>query len=229
MGFKKLFFALFENKHCYACGKPWHFFCWDCSAKLKTYEPYCYACKKKSDNFYIHSKCTSDIPYIKNIIVLTRYRNPTIKKLLKHAKYYKKKHMYHEIISHNKDFFHKYITADYSIFIPIPMHFLRKWRRWYNQSEIIAKELSLICSIPIKNTCLRKIKYTSQQSRLWVIQRQKNLFGAFSFNKNMSLDKNTHIYLVDDVISSASTLSECAKLLHQNGYENISAVCLASD
>jgi ComF family protein len=108
------------------------------------------------------------------------------------------------------------------------MHFLRRWKRWYNQSQKIAQNLSEICKIPVENNLIRRVKYTKQQSHLSQIDRAKNLSGVFSINTSV-VDKNSTIYLVDDVISTWSTVLKIANLLYVNGYTKVKVAALASD
>jgi ComF family protein len=229
MDIKKHILSLFENKKCYSCQQDWHFFCKKCADWVDNYTPYCYVCKWSSQWFSVHESCKPSIPYIQNIIVLTHYKFPIIKKLLKLWKYYKKPWVYRDIIEWNAPFFLDEISHENSILVPVPMFFLRRWKRWYNQSEIIAREISKITDISLTTKLLKKFKYSKQQSKLWVWKRSKNLIWTYKCIPQKNISKNIHIYLVDDIVSSSSTLQECAEVLYQSWYKNISAICLASD
>jgi len=219
--------SLFWEKKCYACGQVWHFFCPECSLKIYTYKPYCYVCKGESNNFIVHKNCTVNFP-LGQVIVLTRYRQNIIKKFLRHGKYYWKYTIYEDIISGHKDFFKTHIIPQNRVLLPVPMHFLRRWKRWYNQSEKIAQVLSYILDIPVNNKIVYKKKYTKNQSHLSKVHRKNNLTHSFRIRKNV-LNKNTTIYLIDDVVSTASTLSEIAQTLKKQGFSDIRAIVLASD
>jgi predicted amidophosphoribosyltransferase len=117
--------SLFLQNKCFWCQKSGHFFCPQCNKKLEVYSPYCYVCKKDSDDFLVHKECKLHFP-IDQIMVLTRYRFKWIKRLLRHAKYYGKYSAYGDIMFKNKDFFIKYVDWENSILIPVPMHFLRR-------------------------------------------------------------------------------------------------------
>lgn len=218
---------LFQNNKCFWCQKSEHFFCPQCNENLELYSPYCYVCKKWSTNFSVHKECQIRFP-IYQVIVLTRYRQVWIKKLLRHAKYYGKYTAYYDLVSQNSEFFQKYVSSDNSILIPVPMDFLRQWKRWYNQSNKIAQNLSKVCKIPVENNFIKRIKYTSQQSHLSQTKRAKNLLWAFSLNDKI-IDKNCTIYLIDDVISTWSTVLEIAKLLQKNDYKKVKVIAIASD
>ncbi len=218
--------SLFSEKKCYGCKAIWHFFCPLCIKKMFIYKPYCYVCKKSSPNFKTHENCQHFFP-IDQTIVLSRYSQPGVKRLLKHAKFYWKHNAYEDIILQNQKFFQKHILTKKAILLPVPMHFLRKWKRWYNQSEKIAKHLSEILDITVDNKALSRPKYSKQQSHLSRENRIKNLNGVFSLKK--SINRDLSIYLVDDVISTGSTLIEITTLLQKNGYKKINAIVLASD
>jgi ComF family protein len=229
MNIKEFILFCFMNTLCCSCQQEWHFFCLQCSQKIEKYKPYCYVCKKYSENFMIHTSCMKIFPNISQIIVLTRYKVPIMKKILRLGKYHNKFVVYNTIIRWNIEFFKEYISKEDSIIIPIPMHFFRKWKRWYNQAEIIAHNLSKHLNIPIRKNFLIKKTYTKQQSRLSYKERYNNLSGSFILKKITSIPKNTHIYLVDDIVSTGSTLLEVSEVLSKNGFKKISAVCLASD
>ena len=93
----------------------------------------------------------------------------------------------------------------------VPMHKRDIKMRGYNQSEILAKELSKLLSVPYADT-LVKIKRTKKQHNLKFTERKTNLSGAFKL-----IDKDTvkgkRILLIDDIITSGNTLSVCGKAL----------------
>lgn len=219
--------SLFTEKKCFNCQQLWHFFCPKCNMDLVEYSPYCYVCKKYSKDFSVHKAC-QEYFLIDQVIVLTRYRNKGIKKLLRHAKYYNKYRAYEDIIVSHTDFFNNFITHDTALLVPVPMHYLRKWKRWYNQSEIIAQKLWNISKVPVNNRFIKRVRSTKQQSHLSQSERIHNLDNAFQLWKE-KIDSNTTIYLVDDVVSTGSTLNEIAKFLQSKWYKNIRAIVLASD
>jgi len=220
--------SLFTEKKCFSCYKLGRFFCLECNKTMVKYEPYCYICKWKSDNFYVHNDCQKHFP-LKQVIVLTRYRNRGVQKLLKSAKYYNMYPAYRDIIYANIDFFKKYVHKQNALLIPVPMYFIRRWKRWYNQSEKIAQNLSEVCWIPVNNKFLMRSRHTKQQSHLSQNERAQNLSWVFKTQNESTVDKNSTIYLIDDVISTGSTVWEIALYLHKCGYKNIRAIVLASD
>lgn len=220
---------LFTEKKCLACHTSGHFFCPQCNRDISLYEPYCYISKEFSKDFLVKKKYRQNFPLLQ-IIVLTRYKQKSIKKLLRHAKYYNKHRAYEDLIFQNRDFFDTYIWKRWALFIPVPMHFFRRWKRGYNHSEKIARYLSEICGVPFDIHSIKKSRYTKQQSKLSLGERQENLSWSYRVTKHISkIPKNTTLYLVDDIISTGSTLWELASLFRQAGFSDIRAVVLASD
>lgn len=216
-------------KTCYNCGQSWYYLCPQCLPKLDIYEGYDYVSKKPSKNFSIDAIHQDTFP-LKQVIVLTHYHQKWVKALLRHAKFYWKFQAYNDIIIPFSRFFQENIDNSSSLLIPVPLHFLRRWRRWFNQSQKIADILSQVVNISVDNKILYRSKYTKHQSQLSKSERQTMLHSAFYISKNIAyIPKDTILYLVDDVVSSGSTLVECAKTLKSSGFTDVRAVVLASD
>jgi len=118
----------------------------------------------------------------------------------------------------------------YDIIIVVPISRQRNKERGYNQSYLIAKEISKIIKIPITCKVLYKTKNTVPQSSLNQKQREENAKGAYVSN-NIDKIKNKRILLLDDIYTTGNTVNECAKVLIQNGIkrENIGVLTIAKD
>lgn len=93
----------------------------------------------------------------------------------------------------------------------IPSHRWRKlFFRWYNQSELLAKALSKELNIPIIEL-YSKIRYTRSQAQLNRKQRLQNLQWAFVMKK-LDIPANACIIIVDDIVTTASTINQLAQL-----------------
>lgn len=115
------------------------------------------------------------------------------------------------------------------LLVPIPLHPKRQKERGYNQSLEICKGISSITGIPINNeTLIRKINNPSQTKNAR-FDRWKNVEDIFAIT-NKNIFENKHILLVDDVITTGSTIESCAKeILKSNGSKiSIYAVGTAS-
>ena len=113
----------------------------------------------------------------------------------------------------------------FDIITCVPSHFLRRLKRGYNQSEILALALSNRISVPFSNL-LKKHRYTLNQARLSGQKRRINLINSFKY---IGPDiKGKRILLVDDVRTTGSTIINCAKLLKENGAQSVIAVTLCA-
>lgn len=110
--------------------------------------------------------------------------------------------------------------------IPIPLHKLKKIERGYNQSYYISKGLKKILKIPINERLIRRIKYTQSQTLLNLKEREENMKDAFIIKKNNKIEGKNFL-LVDDVITTGATITECGKVLKNAGANKVYATSIA--
>jgi competence protein ComFC len=109
--------------------------------------------------------------------------------------------------------------------VPVPLHAARFREREFNQAEVLARLLSARSGIPLL-PCLQRTRYTTTQTRLDRQERMENLRGAFTVRQN-SIVRGSHLILVDDVLTTGSTVDECARVLRQSGAASIRVVTVA--
>lgn len=111
------------------------------------------------------------------------------------------------------------------VLIPTPISQKSLKARGYNQAELIAKHLGRELNIPVESDWLRKIKDTPQQSSSGKQQREENLRNAIICTKPLS--PSIKIGLVDDVITTGSTLNTCAQAMRKAGAHHFQffAIC----
>ncbi len=97
----------------------------------------------------------------------------------------------------------------------VPMHRERKMKRTFNQSGELAKQLASLINMPYENI-LKRDKATKNQAHLSRAKRLVNIGGAISIHSNKISEGRENVLLVDDVLTTGSTASECAKVLHKN-------------
>lgn len=96
--------------------------------------------------------------------------------------------------------------------IPVPLHPNRQKQRGYNQSEMIGEGISKVTKIPLLINNLIRDKETVTQTKMTKEERWKNVSGKF-FVSNSEQIKNKHILLVDDVLTTGSTIEACGEIL----------------
>ena len=120
-------------------------------------------------------------------------------------------------------------AADFSsidVIIPVPLHPKKYRKRGYNQSEWIARGLSEALNKPIDSTHLVRIKENTTQTKKSVFERYQNTQGIFMLN-DTSVFEHKHVLLVDDVLTTGSTLEACMIALMETDYIKISVFTLA--
>jgi len=111
--------------------------------------------------------------------------------------------------------------GDIDMIIPVPLHWLKKRERGYNQAFWLAKGLASIYAVPVDTSIIKRTRYTVSQTMLGSTECMVNLDVSFTINKSLN---NQHILLVDDVLTTGSTISNCAKVLRENGAARVSGI-----
>jgi ComF family protein len=109
--------------------------------------------------------------------------------------------------------------------VPVPLHPARKRERGFNQAELLALELKRASRIPVHNV-LRRTRYTTTQTQFDRSERMENLRGAFRLRRGCNV-QGLRMLLVDDVLTTGSTLSECAAVLKKAGALSVHAATVA--
>lgn len=110
--------------------------------------------------------------------------------------------------------------------VPVPLHRKRMRHRHFNQAEEISRSLSRHTGLPLLKA-LHRIRQTETQTLLSRKQRMENLRGAFAITRRGRKWVETSpdgVVLVDDVLTTGSTVNECAKTLLQTGFHRVFVV-----
>ena len=100
------------------------------------------------------------------------------------------------------------------VIVPVPLHWRRKWKRGYNQAEVIARGISegLSGDIPVLTDILRRVRYSTSQTRMSVGSKWENVSGSFVLIDNITAAERLsgrHVLLVDDVLTTGATVEAC--------------------
>jgi ComF family protein len=118
------------------------------------------------------------------------------------------------------------INWNFDLIIPIPLHQLKKAERGYNQAYYIAKGVENTLKVKVSDRVVKRIKYTESQTTMNLNEREENISGAFKI-KNQKTISGKNILLLDDVITTGATISECGKILLEAGANKIYAASIA--
>ena len=125
---------------------------------------------------------------------------------------------------------HSATQADWlapDLLIPTPLHWARRWRRGFNQAEVLGQYVSRATGIPLQTALVRRRRSLSQKV-LSRAERQKNLREAFTLSANAQQKIiGKRIALIDDVVTTTATVREISKLLIDAGAQDVQVWALA--
>ncbi len=110
--------------------------------------------------------------------------------------------------------------------VPVPLHWLRRWQRGYNQSASLALGLATGLRLPVQKWWLKRIRNTPSQKILSATARKENVRGAFGVRSTAALAGRS-VLLVDDVMTTGATAHEAARMLRKAGAKRVLVAVLA--
>lgn len=226
---------LFYPRVCAACGgpvgdEPGHL-CWDCLAGI-TYvkSPYCSLCgdpvEGRIDHEFVCYNCTSTPPHFDRARSAARYAGP-LQNVLREFKYRQSLWAGRDLVrlltacteAH-------YDPAQVDAVCFVPLYPARQRDREYNQAERLARGLARRLGKPLLGRCLARVRPTPTQTHLTARARATNVAGAFRARWTRRL-KGRRVLLVDDVMTTGATVSECARVLKEAGAAAVYVVTVA--
>ncbi|CNL67073.1 DNA utilization protein GntX [Yersinia frederiksenii] len=219
------------NSHCWLCHQPLHHashgICCYCNRHLPKLPPCCPRCGLPSANTQLPcGRCLNKPPDWENIIFVSDYA-PPLKGLIKQLKFSGCTQLapalarllllrWLDAKRHGK-----VIKPDR--IISVPLHRSRCWRRGYNQADLLARPLARWLNCHYSNMTLQRVRATPPQQQLSATARRQNLQGIF---RCVTPIRGQHIALLDDVVTTGSTLNEIATLLWAEGIASLQVWCI---
>jgi len=199
--------------------------CVVCGRKLNSYDyGFCEECKKELKPLDKHE--TSRVNFCDRCIAVYEY-DGHVKDTILALKFYSHPAYAGAFTDALCDMLSKYIDISYDAVTWIPISKKRLRKRGYDQAELIAAKLAEKLNLPLLRT-LVKVRDNRQQSTLDAAARKGNVIGVYNlYNKNTSDIKGLNILLMDDIITTGSTMSEAAKILKTAEPANVTGICCA--
>lgn len=168
-------------------------------------------------------RCIKNPPRYSKVIAASRYQFP-VDKALSELKFNKQLHYARSLchVLEQRIKLHYFDSPYPEAILSVPLHPKRLQERGFNQSDIITKHLSHSLGIPTADNLIR-VKDTPHQIGLSEKQRRKNLNNAFDVRGILP----AHIALIDDVVTTGSTVNEATKLCLKHGAQRVDVWCLA--
>ncbi|MDD5772993.1 MAG: ComF family protein [bacterium] len=187
---------LFSPPFCFHCGKPL-FYSGDLSERL------CAPCKEKKGHF-------------DRAFIIGSYEN-SLREAVHQFKYNKKAALRKYFSVLINDYVEKNNVLDkVDVIVPVPLFLTKKRERGFNQSELLAKEISKKWSLPVSTKNLYRARHTEPQYNLDYTGREKNIKGAFKL-KDKDIIEGKRVLLIDDVVTTGATINECSRILKNEG------------
>lgn len=207
---------------CVLCGQPSGSICIcaPCKMDLPWLGPHCLRCGLPlgSPKDTICGACIKDAPPFFRTVCPLQYEFP-VNRLVQAFKFRRQlaagrvlSHLICEYVTHRE-----LCLPDQ--LVPVPLHSLRMFKRGFNQAYEVASYAGRVLDIPLLTGALRRRRNTQAQSGLSRKERRKNVQGAFHWHG--SAKPGRHVALVDDVMTTGTTLTECARILKKAGAKRV--------
>lgn len=103
---------------------------------------------------------------------------------------------------------------DVDTVVPVPLHWTRRWKRGYNQAEIIARIVARHIGVAMRTDLIKRKKITKTQTRLEIKEKAKNVSDAFKAYRPKDYNAH-HILIIDDLFTTGNTLHACFTALRE--------------
>ncbi|MBD3168659.1 MAG: ComF family protein [candidate division Zixibacteria bacterium] len=198
--------------------------CNDCQRRLlkepESTLPFCPYCRSSYPDYYEKCRRCGGRKSPGKLYALYEV-NDSLRYYLHHFKYHRRPEI-------GMDFARKaygvYGNADFineiDLIIPVPMHKRKQLSRGYNQAEVLAKQLAGVFKLPVNASAIKRLRNTKSQTYLDPEKRFGNVKGAFRV-ESVDAVKNKTILLVDDIVTTGATLTECSRVLRKSGAKGV--------
>ncbi|HEX5779026.1 MAG TPA: ComF family protein [Xanthobacteraceae bacterium] len=120
------------------------------------------------------------------------------------------------------------LLADADAVVPVPLHWSRLFQRRYNQSAMLAREVSRLAKVSVEDDILLRTRATRPQVGLARKERGQNVQGAFAIAPGARIRvKGKKFVVIDDVLTSGATAEACARVLRRAGATRVDMLVLA--
>ena len=189
-------------------------FCLKCGVKLFGEEEYCLDCQNHEKHF---DRAMAPVSY-----------SGSAARLVQDLKFRNKRYLAKPLARYMVDrFLTENIPVD--LVIPVPLHEKRRKERGYNQSELLAAEISRSIGVPMDASSAERVKDTLPSTQLEGGRkaREENIEGAFVLKEKEAV-KNKVVLIVDDVLTTGATSSELANVIKKAGAAKVYALTFAA-
>jgi ComF family protein len=207
------------------------YLCRSCEGKAqRIVPPFCAKCSEPfagaMDTEFTCANCGHRKVWFEAAVAAYRSRG-IVRVLILQFKYNRQLHLRHPIGRWLLEAMHdpRLQGRKFDLIIPVPLHSARLRERGFNQAHFLARILSEEIDAPL-SAALQRVRYTRTQTAFDRTERMENLRDAFRLRKKVSV-RDLQVLLVDDILTTGSTLNECARVLREAGARSVHAVTVA--
>ena len=222
--------SLFYPPHCAACTNavdPGESLCARCSETARrVLPPFCAKCSQPFAGVITESftcaNCEDRVLHFDTAVSAYRSRG-VVRMVVHNFKYGRQIHLRHLLgrwLAETMDD-PRLTGRRFDFIVPVPLHPARKRERGFNQAELLSLALHRHTGLSVQNV-LQRTRYTTTQTQFDRSERMENLKGAFRLRRGSNV-RDLRMLLVDDVLTTGSTLSECASVLKKAGAISVHA------
>jgi ComF family protein len=230
----RAFASLLYPSVCTICGEsvePGEYLCSDCDDKvIRIVPPFCERCSEPFAGAitgpFECANCAHRNLHFDAAVAAYRSRG-IVRRIVLDFKYGRQVHLRHLVGHWLRAALDDARLRDrhFDVIVPVPLHSGRERERGFNQAALLADLVSAEMSILAK-PMLERTRYTTTQTAFDRSERMENLRGAFRLRKGADV-RGLRVLLIDDVLTTGSTVSECARVLKEAGASSVHAATAA--
>lgn len=212
---------------CLLCHQPTDadLICSWCAEELPLLDHYCYLCGTPlAGHSSICGVCIGSPPIWDRLHILADYEFP-LQGLIHSLKYQRNPLAAHLLGKMLADMYEHNVEdlQRPEVILPVPLHWRRQWKRGFNQCQELARPITQRLGIPCRADILKRVRHTPVQAGLSKSERHSNLLHAFRISPHAF----KHVILLDDVVTTGTTVSTLVQLLKASGCERVDvwAIC----
>ncbi len=214
---------------CLSCRQEGVWLCGECMGQLDLTPQYvCAVCHADTENGSVCQSCRPVSALSRHVAVMRYEEDALIGSIIHTFKYQYAEDIFGVLEQLLVQFLyaHPDIFSGVDSIFPVPLHKKRFAERGFNQATAIAQVVAKEVGIPLVAQVLIRTRDTPHQARLDRAGRLDNVKNAFELKKP-SIVEGKHVLLVDDVLTTGSTIQECARAVLEHGAREVSAFTLA--
>ena len=226
--------ALFYPPTCEGCSaniEAGDYLCETCRSRApRIVPPFCSKCSEPFSGAittaFSCSNCANQTLHFEAAVAAYRARG-IVRRLIHEFKYDQREYLRHVIGGWLGEVLNdgRLDPAQFDVIVPVPLHPTKLRERGFNQAQLLAQSLSARTDLPMK-LALERVRFTRTQTAFDRAERMQNLRDAFRLRAGQDVQR-LRVLLVDDVLTTGSTLSECARVLKKSGASSVYAATAA--